>query len=279
MKSARWFVATAVLAVLCAVVLPGQRAFSDGVLRLAITTTFENSGLAEHLLPRFEAETGIDVQPVVVGTGQAFALGRNGDVDILLVHSREAEREFLAAGHASSRRDIMYNWFVIAGPRDDPAGIASMTDAPAALRKILESESIFVSRGDDSGTHRRELSLWNETGIDADDLRAAWYRRTGSGMGATLNMAASVGGYVLVDEGTWAKFANRRDLVVHASGDERLLNPYGLLPVNPRRHPHVAHERATTFLEWLTSKETQDLIDGYRVNGRQVFHANADAHR
>ena len=244
-------------------------------MRLAVTTSFHNSGLSDVLLPRIAADTGIEVQLLVVGTGQALRLGAAGDVDAVLVHSRAAEDAFVAQGHATHRREIMVNDFVLIGPADDPAGIAAgAASAAAALGRIADTAQPFVSRGDDSGTHRRERALWRDAGRDADGF-GPWYKEAGAGMGAALNTAAGLGAYILADRASWLNFANKGDLVLLYAGDPALLNQYAYLPVNPARHPHVKAEAARRLEDWLTGPEAARLIDGYRIAGERLFTFNA----
>lgn len=245
-------------------------------MRLAITTTLENSGLSKHLLQAFEDSSGIRVEAVVVGTGQALTLGRRGDVDAVLVHYPEAELAFVAAGFALERRDVMYNDFIIAGPDDDPAGIRGLSDATETLRRIHKAKAPFVSRGDDSGTHRKELSLWALTDRNAEEFNGSWYRQTGSGMGATLNVSAALDGYVLADRATWASFTNKQSLELLMEGDARMHNQYGIMVINPQRHPHVKADVARKFADWLTSAEGQSVIAGFRIDGAKVFVPNAN---
>lgn len=241
------------------------------VLRLAVTTSFANSGLADILLPAIKRDTGLDVQLLIVGTGQALALGAAGDVDAVLVHSRTAEEEWIAAGHGTHRREIMFNDFVIIGPAEDPAAVIGAKTAVEGLRRILNARAPFVSRGDDSGTHRKERALWSAAGLEP---AGSWYRAVGQGMGAALNTAAAMDAYTLSDRATWLKFANKRNLRLLFSGDPLLFNQYAYLPVNPARHPHVS--AATEKLEaWLTSDTARKLIDGYRLNGQRLFTFNA----
>ncbi len=239
------------------------------------TTSTQNSGLLDAILPAFEAETGIDVRVVAVGTGQALKNAANGDGDVVLVHARAAEEKFVAAGFGIDRRDVMYNDFVLLGPGADPAGITGLRDAPAALRRIAAAKAPFVSRGDDSGTHRKELALWEEAGVDARAASGTWYRETGSGMGATLNTAVSMGAYVMSDRATWVSFRNRGDFAVLVEGDPRLFNQYGVMLVNPARHSRVKVTQARAFIEWLTGPEGQAAIARYRINGEPLFHPNA----
>ncbi len=251
----------------------GQAGAGERFITVASTTSTENSGLFRHLLPRFEAATGIAVRVVARGTGQALALGRNGDVDVLLVHDRVAEDKFVAEGFGVDRRDVMYNDFVIVGPRGDPARIAGLTDAPVALARIAAAAAPFASRGDDSGTHRAERRLWRAAGIDVEAASGGWYRETGSGMGATLNTASGMNAYALSDRATWVAFANKGELSILVEGDKLLYNPYGVILVNPARHGHIKKADAGRFLDWLTGAAGQAAIDSYRVDGKQLFFA------
>ena len=250
-------------------------AAGERTLTLATTTTTENSGLMGHLLPLFEAETGIEVRVVLHGTGQVLRAARAGDVDLFIAHDKEAELAFLAQGYGIERRDLMSNDFVIVGPADDPAGIGGMTDAAQALARIAAPGRPFVSRGDDSGTHRAEWRLWQAAGIDPSAASGEWYLEAGTGMGSTLNIAAGRGAYTLTDRGTWLSFGNRGDLVVLAEGGPRLFNQYGITLVNPERHPHVKAAEARAFMDWITGEEGQQAIAGYRIGGEQPFHPNA----
>ena len=253
----------------------GRAAAEEPYLTLASTTSTQDSGLFAHLLPLFESQAGIAVRVVAVGTGQALELGRRGDADALLVHDREAEEHFLAEGFAESRRDVMWNDFLVAGPSADPAAVKGLTSAADALRRIAEAKAPFASRGDDSGTHKAELRLWKAAGIDPAGASGSWYRETGGGMGATLNTAAELGAYLLVDRATWVAFRNKRSLTALVEGDARLRNPYGVLVVSPAKHPHVKVELARRFAEWLTSDAGRAAIDGFQVDGVQLFHAAA----
>ena len=244
-------------------------------ITLAVTTSFENSGLADVLLPRLLEDTGLEVRLVVVGTGQALKLGENGDVDAVLVHAKQAELAFIEAGFGTERIEIMYNDFVIVGPSEDPAGISDMNTVADVLTQIAATESIFASRGDDSGTHKKEISLWALAGIDATNLEEPWYRSTGSGMGATLNMAAAADSYVLTDRGTWISFGNKQNLAILFDGDPPLNNQYAILLINPERHPHINTEGAQIFADWMTSERGQQVIGDYRLQGEQLFHPNA----
>lgn len=250
-------------------------AAQDDFIIVQSTTSTQNSGLFDHILPIFEAETGIDVRVVAVGTGQALRNARAGDGDVLLVHAKPAELAFVAEGSGVDRRDVMYNDFILVGPPDDPAGIAGMTDAADALARIAEAEALFASRGDDSGTHKKELSLWQEAGIDPAAASGTWYRETGSGMGATLNVATGMGAYTMTDRGTWISFGNRGDYAILVEGDGALFNQYGVILVNPERHPHVKDEMGQRFIDWLTGPVGQQAIADYTLNGQQLFFPNA----
>lgn len=241
-------------------------------MRMAVTTSFENSGLAEVLLPAIEEDTGIEVQLLVVGTGQAIRLGEAGDVDAILVHSRAAEDAFVAEGYGTHRTEIMYNDFVVIGPEEDPAGVASVDSAAEALTAVAEVGAPFVSRGDDSGTHQKEMSLWSEAAIAPD---GEWYRPVGAGMGAALNTAAGMGAYVLSDRASWLNFGNKATLSLLFSGDPALFNQYAYLPVNPERHPDIRADLAGAVETWLTGARARDLIDGYEIDGQRLFTFNA----
>jgi tungstate transport system substrate-binding protein len=241
----------------------------DRFITLASTTSTEESGLFGYLLPIFRRKTGIEVRVVAVGTGQALAIGARGDADALLVHDRAGEDKFIADGNGVDRRDVMYNDFVIVGPRSDPTGIAGMRDAKAAFAKIAAAAASFASRGDDSGTNRMELRVWKALGITPGG--ASWYRELGSGMGATLNTAVQMNAYALADRASFAHFQNRGDLVILVEGDKLLLNPYGSILINPARWPQVKASDARIWHEWLTSTDGQAAIAAYRVNGEELF--------
>lgn len=238
---------------------------------LASTTSTRDSGLLAHILPRFEARTGIAVRVIAVGTGRALGLGEKGDVDALLVHDTVSEERFMAEGHGSLRREVMYNDFVIVGPVDDPAGIATTTDAAEALATIAARKALFVSRGDDSGTHKAELRLWKAADHDPSGASGSWYRETGSGMGATLNTASELGAYALSDRGTWLSFRNRRELRILVQGDPPLRNVYGVLVVNPQRHPHTKARLARKLVDWLSSEEGRRAIADFRLEDQPLF--------
>jgi tungstate transport system substrate-binding protein len=239
------------------------------------TTSTQNSGLFDHILPIFTKRTGIEVRVVAVGTGQALKNAANGDGDVVLVHAEPDEKKFVAAGWGVKRYPVMYNDFVIAGPDADPAGIAGARDAAAALKKIAETKVPFASRGDDSGTHKAELALWKEAGIDPRQASGSWYLETGSGMGATLNLAAGKHAYVLTDRGTWLSFANKADLKVLVEGDKRLFNQYGAILVNPAKHANVKAKEGRAFIDWLKGPEGQAAIASHRIDGEQLFFPNA----
>ena len=242
---------------------------------LQSTTSTQNSGLFDFLLPRFTEETGIEVRVVAVGTGQALRNGRNGDGDALLVHAKEDELAFVEAGFGVLRCDVMYNDFVIVGPKTDPARVREAASAAEAFARIAGRRSPFVSRGDDSGTHRKERKLWRAAGIDPTAASGTWYREVGAGMGATLNIAAATNAYTLSDRASWIAFANKRDLDLLFEGDPALFNQYGIILVNPERHPRVRFAEAKAFRDWLVSPEGQRLIAAFRVDGQQLFFPNA----
>ncbi|MGY3488584.1 tungstate transport system substrate-binding protein [Bradyrhizobium sp. USDA 4011] len=262
--------------VIAAVLLFAGPAFAQTrSIIVASTTSTEQSGLFGYLLPRFSQAAGIDVKVVAVGTGQALDIGRRGDADVVFVHDRVAEDKFLAEGFATRRYDVMYNDFVIVGPKADPARIAGDRDVADALRKIAATKSAFVSRGDHSGTHEAELRLWKEAGIDPASAKGQWYREIGQGMGPALNMAAASNAYVLSDRGTWLSFKNRGELAVLTEGDKRLFNQYGVMLVNPAKHPTVKAADGQAFIDWLVSPAGQSAIAGYKVGGEQLFFPNA----
>jgi len=259
-----------------AAVAPGRAAAAaERFIVLASTTSTENSGLFSHLLPIFTAKTGIEVRVVAVGTGQAIRMAQNGDADVLLVHHRSSEVKFVAEGYGVERFDVMYNDFVLVGPAADPAGIRGMKLAQDAMARIAGAKAIFVSRGDESGTHKAEQALWAKAGVDAAAASGTWYRELGSGMGATLNAAAGQAAYTLSDRGTWIAFRNKQDLELLVQGDPLLFNQYGVILVNPEKHPHVKRAEGQAFIDWLVGREGQQAIDGFRVGGQELFFANA----
>lgn len=245
---------------------------------LASTTSTENSGLFEAILPAFTADHGIAVRVVAVGTGQALRLARNGDADVLLVHHRRAEEQLVAAGFGRRRDDVMYNDFVLLGPTHDPAQVAQTTNIVTAFTQIAHHRAPFVSRGDDSGTHKKELEIWQASAVKVTAASNHWYRESGAGMGATLNTASAMDGYTLSDRATWLKFANRGQLKILHAGDPRLLNQYGILSINPARHPHIKHHLAQQFIDWLLSPHGQNHIAAYRIDGEIAFYPNAHVH-
>ena len=244
-------------------------------ITVASTTSTEQSGLFSHILPIFTRETGIAVRIVALGTGQALDVGRRGDADVVFVHDRAAEEKFVAEGFGGPRRHVMYNDFVIIGPASDPARIAGLRDTHQALRRIAEARAPFVSRGDRSGTHAAELRLWQGAGVDPAGGRGQWYREVGQGMGPALNTAAAQNAYILADRGTWLSFRNRQDLKVLVEGDARLFNQYGVMLVNPQRHPHVKAADGQRFIGWIVSPAGQAAIAGYKIDGEQLFFPNA----
>src|SRR6266704_3535491 len=253
----------------------GTASAQERTITVASTTSTEQSGLFGYLLPRFTAGSGIGVKVVAVGTGQALDLGRRGDADVVFVHDKVAEEKFLAEGFAVKRFDVMYNDFVVIGPKADPAHIAGGRDVAESLRKIAEAKAAFVSRGDRSGTHEAELRLWIAAGIDLAAAKGEWYREIGQGMGAALNMASSANAYLISDRGTWLAFKNRGELAILTEGDRRLFNQYGVMLVNPAKHPEVKARDGQAFVDWLISSAGQKTIADYKVGGEQLFFVNA----
>jgi tungstate transport system substrate-binding protein len=250
-------------------------AAQEKFITVASTTSTEQSGLFGYLLPVYAKKTGVEVRVVALGTGQALDVGRRGDADVLFVHDKPAEERFVAEGFGIERKEVMYNDFVLVGPKSDTARIAGGKDIVAAFRKIHGAHAPFVSRGDKSGTHAAELRLWKDAGIDLASARGPWYRETGSGMGPALNTASSMNAYILADRGTWLSFKNRGDLAVVVEGDTRLFNQYGVILVNPARHPHVKKELGQGFIDWILSDEGQRTIADYKIGGEQLFYPNA----
>ena len=266
----------AALALLAAAPLASLPALGQAkFIVMASTTSTEQSGLFPHLLPAFTKATGIEVRVVAVGTGQALDIGRRGDADVVFVHDRPAEDRFIAEGEGVKRHPVMYNDFVIVGPRSDPAHVKGGKDVLAAFRAIAAAQAPFVSRADKSGTHAAELRYWKMAGIDIDAAKGPWYRETGSGMGPALNTAAGLDAYILADRGTWLAFRNRADLAIVVEGDKRLFNQYGVMLVNPARHPAVKRELGQRFVDWLVSPRGQAVIAAYKVGGEQLFFPNA----
>lgn len=264
------------LLILCAALLCAPALAQGDFITVASTTSTEQSGLFKHLLPIFTAKTGIGVRVVAVGTGQALDIGRRGDADVVLVHDPQAERKFIEEGSGTRHRRVMYNDFVLVGPRGDPAGAAGK-DIAAAFRRIFETSAPFVSRGDKSGTHAAELRLWRLAGAELPAQKGPWYRETGAGMGPALNTASALGAYILADRATWLAFRNRGDLALLVQGDERLFNQYGVMLVSSRKHMHIKTRLARAFIDWLVSPEGQSAIAGYRIGGEQLFFPNAQA--
>jgi tungstate transport system substrate-binding protein len=258
------------LALACAPSATAQR-----FITVASTTSTEQSGLFGHILPLFEGKTGIEVRIVALGTGQALDLARRGDADVVFVHAKAAEEEFLREGHGVQRFPVMYNDFVIIGPKTDPAGIAGGTDTLDAFRRIKSAGAPFVSRGDRSGTHIAEVDFWTMAGVDIAKEKGPWYRETGQGMGPALNTASSMNAYLLSDRATWLAFKNRGELAILVEGDKRLMNQYGVMLVNPERHPSVKRADGQTFIDWLVSPQGQAAIAEYRIDGEQLFFPNA----
>jgi tungstate transport system substrate-binding protein len=262
------------VAVLLAVVaMPAVAA--ERFITVASTTSTENSGLFGFILPKFQQASGIEVRVVAVGTGQAIKNAERGDADVLFVHHQPSEEQFVAQGFGVKRHDVMYNDYVLVGPQTDPAGIKGMKDTVAALAQIAATAAPFVSRGDDSGTHKLELSLWEVAGIDVKKASGSWYREAGSGMGATLNAASGLDGYTMSDRGTWISFKNKSRLAIVVEGEPRLFNQYGVILVNPAKHAHVKAKDGQAFIDWLVSEQGQKAIADFQVEGQQLFFPNA----
>ena len=270
MKSAVKLLAGLALAASCAFSAQAQEKF----ITVASTTSTEQSGLFGHLLPKFTEKTGIQVRIVAQGTGQALKTGQQGDADVLFVHDAVAERKFVDEGYGVGRREVMYNDFVLVGPKADPAGVKGAKTTPEALKRIADKQAPFASRGDKSGTHAAELRHWKAAGIDVAAASGGWYRENGSGMGPTLNTAAGMDAYALTDRGTWLNFKNRDDLEIVFAGDPALFNQYGVILVNPAKHAHVKADLGQSFIDWLTSAEGQQAIADYKINGEQLFFPN-----
>ena len=257
------------------VFIPWSANASERFIVVASTTSTENSGLYNFVLPRFSEQTGIEVRVVAVGTGQALYIAQNGDADVLLVHHRPSEEQFISQGHGVTRYDLMYNDYILVGPRDDPASVLFAANVIGAVHRIATNKSLFVSRGDDSGTHKKELELWNQSGIDTAKVGNGWYQETGRGMGGTLNMASALDAYTLTDRATWLKFGNKGRLDILFQSDPPLFNPYGIILVNPQKHPHVKTLDGQTFIDWMLSETGQTLIANYRILGQQAFFPTA----
>jgi tungstate transport system substrate-binding protein len=272
--SRRNVIAAAIVA-LALLGLQGPAVAQQNFITVASTTSTEQSGLFKHLLPVFEKKTGTQVRVVALGTGQALDMGRRGDADVVFVHDKVAEEKFVADGFGVRRFEVMYNDFVLVGPKADPAKIAGGKDITDAYKKIAGSNSPFASRGDKSGTHAAELRLWKEAGIDPNTGKGSWYRETGSGMGPTLNTASAMNAYSFTDRGTWLSFKNRGDLLIVVEGDQKLFNQYGVMLVNTAKHPHVKKDLGQAFVDWLISPEGQQTIAAYKIGADQLFFPNA----
>jgi len=264
-----WRIGFAVL-----LVLPAHA--QQNFITVASTTSTEQSGLFRHLLPAFEKKSGIQVRVVALGTGQALDMARRGDADVVFVHARPLEEKFVADGFGVRRYEVMYNDFVLVGPKADPAKVGGGKDVVAALQKVKAAQAPFASRGDKSGTHFAELTLWRAAGIDIAKDKGSWYRDTGSGMGPTLNTASGMNAYTLTDRATWLSFKNRGDLVISVQGDKRLFNQYGVILVNPAKYPHVKKEMGQAFIDWVISPEGQKAVAEYKIGGEQLFFPNAE---
>jgi tungstate transport system substrate-binding protein len=265
------------LALACAAIFASPALAEDPSIVVASTTSTQDSGLFGHILPLFKQKTGIEVKVIAQGTGQALDTARRGDADVVFVHAKSAEEKFLAEGFGVQRFPVMYNDFVLIGPKGDPAGVKGSHDIVEALKTIKAKQIPFVSRGDRSGTHIAELNLWKDAGIDIAKDKGPWYREIGQGMGAALNTASAMNAYVLSDRGTWLSFKNPGDLIIAVEGDKRLFNQYGVMLVNPAKHPHVKKELGQKFIDWVLSPEGQKAIAAYKINGQQLFFPNANA--
>ncbi len=272
----RQYASLAVALSLLAAAFATPTSAQDKSIVVASTTSTQDSGLFGHILPLFKAKTGIDVKVIAQGTGQALDTARRGDADVVFVHAKSQEEKFVAEGQGVKRFDVMYNDFVLIGPKSDPAGISGSKDIVAALKTIQGKALPFVSRGDKSGTHSAELALWKQAGVDIETAKGPWYREIGQGMGAALNTAGAMNAYVISDRGTWLSFKNPGDLVIAVEGDKRLFNQYGVILVNPEKHPAVKKDLGQSFIDWLLSPEGQAAIAAYRVNGKQLFFPNAE---
>jgi tungstate transport system substrate-binding protein len=270
MSSGRYFTAA-----ILSIVLLGSALAAEKSIVVASTTSTQDSGLFDHILPLFKAKTGIDVKVVAQGTGQALDTARRGDADVVLVHARSAEEKFLAEGYGVKRYPVMYNDFILIGPRSDPAAVLGSKDVLAALGSIKRTSSTFISRGDRSGTNIAELDLWRLAGVDIASSKGPWYKEIGQGMGAALNTASADNAYVLADRGTWLAFKNKGELVIAVEGDKRLFNQYGVMLVSPQKYPTVKKNLGQQFIDWLISPEGQRRIGSYKINGEQLFFPNA----
>jgi tungstate transport system substrate-binding protein len=260
---------------LAAILAAAMPAWAQKFITVASTTSTEQSGLFKHMLPIFEKKSGIQVRVVALGTGQSLDMGKRGDADVVFVHAKALEEKFVAEGYGVKRFEVMYNDFILVGPKSDAAKVGGTKDIVAALRKIKAAQAPFASRGDKSGTHFAELQLWKAAGIDIEKEKGPWYRDTGSGMGPTLNTAAGMNAYALTDRGTWLSFKNRGDLAISVEGDQRLFNQYGIILVNPAKHAHVKKDMGQAFIDWVVSADGQKAIADYKINGEQLFFPNA----
>ena len=269
---------TLIAAAFGAVILATPALAQEKSIVVASTTSTQDSGLFEYLLPLYKQKTGVTVKVVSQGTGQALDTGRRGDADVVFVHAKSAEEKFLAEGQGVKRFPVMYNDFVLIGPKSDPAGIKGMKDVGQAFKTIMVKQAAFISRGDRSGTHVAELALWKASGIDIEKDKGAWYKSIGQGMGAALNTAGAGNAYVLSDRGTWIHYKNKGDLQILVEGDKRMFNQYGIMLVNPEKHPNVKKELGQQFIDWVISPEGQKAIANYKINGEQLFYPNANDH-
>lgn len=268
------FGAAAVAVLTGQALVPGQASAAEKSIIVQSTTSTQNSGLYDYMLPIFEKKSGIKVHVVAVGTGQAIKNARNCDGDVLLVHAKPAEEKFVSEGFGVKRSDVMYNDFIVVGPPADPAKVGGMKDAPKAFKMIADAKGTFASRGDNSGTHKKEKRLWKAGGVDPAKASGKWYRETGSGMGATLNAAVGMGAYTMSDRATWISFKNKGDYKIHVEGDKQLFNQYGIILVNPKKCPKVKAAEGQAFIDWILSKDGQDTIASYKMNGLQLFFPN-----
>jgi tungstate transport system substrate-binding protein len=273
MLNCRFLIAATTLGAVVALATPGLA--QDKSIIVASTTSTRDSGLFDYLLPKFKDKTGITVKVVAQGTGKALDTGRRGDADVLFVHAKAAEEKFIKDGYGAKRYPVMYNDFVVVGPKSDPAGIKGTKDVGKALTTIINKKADFISRGDNSGTNKAELRLWKAAGVDIDKQKGPWYKAIGQGMGATLNTAAASNAYALTDRATWINFKNKRDLVIVVEGDKRLFNQYGIFLANPKKFPHVKADLGQQFIDYVTSPEGQKVIESYKVNGQQLFYPDA----
>ena len=277
MLSLRKTIRLAFIAVFATAIFSAGQAFAqEKSIVVASTTSTQDSGLFEYLLPLYKQKTGVTVKVIAQGTGQALDTGRRGDADVVFVHAKSAEEKFLAEGQSTKRYPVMYNDFVLIGPKSDPAGVKGMKDVGKAFQTIKDKQAAFISRGDRSGTHIAELKLWKDSGIDIEKDKGPWYKSIGQGMGAALNTASASNGYVLSDRGTWLNFKNRGDLQILVEGDKRMFNQYGVMLVNPEKHPNVKKDLGQQFIDYLVSPEGQKAIANYKINGEQLFYPNAN---